>query len=116
MNLIELQHTLNEITFRDWTFRSGTLGGGYYIQAEFNTKCTRTGMPILTRGRKWYISHYAITDEIVKTVWLAIEVALRHEAMEDFTYKLMPVFHPHTDIEALVEVQNTTHRVRRAEP
>ncbi|HMS55133.1 MAG TPA: hypothetical protein PKA27_06995 [Fimbriimonadaceae bacterium] len=58
----------------------------------------------LQYGRKWLVSRYATEDEIVKTAYLAAEVAMKHEIMEAFRYKGEQVFHPHASVNALGKV------------
>jgi hypothetical protein len=106
---------LNRIQFRDWTLRSGDLSDGRYIQWLFPAPCHQTREPSIQHGRKWPISQHAIADEVVKTAWLAVEVALRHEALEDFTVDGVSPFHPHTDFEKLLGLQHLPGiHVRRA--
>lgn len=108
-----LERTVQEIQFRDWTFRVEPLADGFYVQPTFMAPSTEDGTIDRQNGRKWYISKFATIDEIIKTVWLGIEIALRHEAMEDFKVDGLAIFHPHTSVSALIELQNTTELVRR---
>lgn len=112
----DIQSILSDLSFRDWSFEWGFMGNdGFYLQVSFLAPCIETGKDAFQRGRKWYISGYAIPDEVVKTAWLAVEIALRHEAMEGFTYKGRRVFNPHTDIEALIGLQDEGRIVTRQE-
>jgi hypothetical protein len=106
---------IESLSFRDWSFEWGHMGSGYYLQVAFLAPCNDTGVLAIHRGRKWYISSHAIPDEVVKTAWLAVEVALRHEAMETFTYKGRRVFNPHTDVDALIGLQDEGRIVTREE-
>lgn len=93
------------VSFRGWKFVVGNLGDGFYIQPQFFL-ATQT-------GRKWYVSPHATEEEVVKTCWLAAEIACRHEAMEDFKFDGVSIFHPHTSTDALVEMQRTEPLVHR---
>jgi hypothetical protein len=108
-----LESILANVKFRDWKFTSGPLGDGWFVQARFCAPDTRTGEMAAMGGRKFYVSPYAIPDEVVKTCWVAVELALRHEAMEEFTYLGVAPFHPHTDVEALCVFHEFTPHVRR---
>jgi hypothetical protein len=55
------------------------------------------------RGRKWYLSRHMTDDEIVKTIWLAFEIAVRHELLEGFTFGGKLVFNPHTPVDVLIK-------------
>lgn len=117
MNRYQLQNLLSFVTFRDWRFRSGPLGDGCFIQVEFDCADTDSGEPATMRGRKWYISPFAIADEVYKTCWIAVELALRHEAMEEFKVGGVAPFHPHTNIEYLLETQDLAGvHVHRPDP
>jgi hypothetical protein len=60
-----------------------------------------TGDMALQYGREWLLRGDATDSGIVLTAWAAIEMALVHEAREDFYYKGRRVLGPHIDIEGL---------------
>lgn len=99
--------------FRGWKFHVGRLGDGFYIQVRFDAPCTETKRVETQRGRKMYVSPHAIADEVVKTCWVAVELAIRHEAMEEFIVDGLAPFHPHTDFDALLDVQASGAHVAR---
>ncbi len=101
------------VGFRGWKFVVGDLGDGFYIQPRFFAPDTETGINATQTGRKWYVSPFATEEEVVKTWWLATEVACRHEAMEDFKLDGVSIFHPHTSTDSLVEMQRTSPLVHR---
>lgn len=105
LTLEDIGFLTDRIEFRDWRFRSGPLGDGYFLQVEFSAPCTETNEVSTQRGRKWYLSAHSIEDEVVKTAWLAILTALHHEAMEEFRVDGVAPFHPHTDFAALLAIQ-----------
>lgn len=112
----EAREVVNHIRFRDWQLLLGDYGNGQlYLQWQFAAIDSDTGEMTLQKGRKWVISPHAIADEIVKTAWVGVELALRHEALEAFTYRGEAIFHPHTDVEALVTLQTYRRRVTRQE-
>lgn len=55
------------------------------------------------RGRKWYLSEHMTEDEIVKTAYLAFEIAVRHEVLEGFRFNDALVFNPHTPYTSLLK-------------
>ena len=106
---------VRRVTFRDFRFRVGSLGDGAFVQACFDAPCTDSGKVEEQRGRKFYVSPYAIEDEVIKTCWLAVELALRHEAMEDFKVDGVAPFHPHTSVDSLIDNAIGDTRVARKE-
>ena len=58
------------------------------------------------RGRKWLLSPYMVTSEIVSTAFLAFLTFEEHECREQFTYKGVTVYGPHWNVEDIVEAHN----------
>lgn len=118
ISLSTIRNITSRIKFRDFTFRSDLMGNdGYFVQVVFTAPCTVTGdvseqhgrkyYLSEQHGRKYYLSRHALEDEVIKTCWVAVELALRHEAMEDFLVDGVAIFHPHTDCARLIELQST---------
>ena len=105
MDAAKIAEVLAAVEFRDWKFLQGQMGDGSFIQASWQGEDSDTGQPCLLKGRKWYISPFSVDDEVVKTCWLAVELALRHEAMEEFHFCGRAPFHPHNDVFKLLDVQ-----------
>lgn len=59
-------------------------------------------------GRKWPLSIHMTDGEVVQTAWLALLVALEHEAREQFTFMGVSVLDPHYDIHKLVALRRTS--------
>ena len=53
-------------------------------------------------GRKWQLSQWMTTTEIVQTCWAAVQRAELHEAAEKFTYNGADIFNTHLSADALV--------------
>lgn len=104
MTIEEVRELVSRIKYKDWRFRVMESGDGFLIQAEFDDIDHDTGEPAVIRGRKWYVSSFAIADEVVKTCWVAVDMALRHEAMECFMVDGVAPFHPHNDSFAMLEL------------
>lgn len=116
INLLDLAILIKRLSFRDYWFRIGNLlGDGYFLQVVFKATDCETGEPSEQRGRKWYISQHAVSDEVIKTCWLAVEIALRHEALEDFKLDGIAFFNPHTDCERLRDLQHDPEAIVRRE-
>lgn len=86
--------------------------GRVFVQMIYESPCTKTDTIKEWRGRKWYLSEYMTNDEIVKTVFLAFEIAVRHEILEGFKVNGKPLFNPHVNYEALLDVSHK--EVKRA--
>lgn len=114
--LEKVKAVVDRVNFRGWSFIVGELGDGFYIQVSFPESDTETGKDVICKGRKWYVSSWATQEEIVKTCWLAVEIATRHEAMEAFTYAGLSIFHPHTGLNALMNGQTSYELVTRPDP
>lgn len=84
----------------------------FWIQLTFTVN-NEEGVEFL-RGRKWRLSPHMLDDEIVKTVWLAFEVAVKHELLEGFRFSGERVFNPHTPFTKFIEASRT--EVFRPEP
>ena len=86
--------------------------GRAYIQLQYTALDSKTGTIQRWRGRKWYLSSHMTDDEVVKTVYAAFEMAVKHEVMEGFTYFGKRIFNPHASLQALYDVCETeVHRV-----
>jgi len=78
--------------------------GRLYIQIYFDGQTPEEGI----RGRKWFLSQYMTEDEIIKTVYAAIEACVKHEVMKAFKYTGTIVFNPNVSINALLEISDRT--------
>jgi hypothetical protein len=64
----------------------------------YEAKCITTQQIKVWQGRWWVVHPEMPDDEIVKTAWLAVEIAMRHELMESFRWKGKRLFNPHADL------------------
>jgi hypothetical protein len=104
LSIVQIQRIISDITFRDWEFLITEKGDGFLIQISYRTVDVDTGEMALQKGRKWYVSSWAIESEIVQTCLKAVITVMEHEAREHFLYKGVRAFGPHFDINALVEL------------
>jgi hypothetical protein len=91
----------------------GARVGRVFIQAVYNTPCTKTGKHDDWRGRKWYLSTHMTDDEIIKTVYCAVKAAVEHEMMEGFKVDGIILFNPHINFEQLLKISH--NEVKRDE-
>lgn len=78
------------------------VNGRNYLQVRYKSPCTKTGELLPWKGRKWYLSEYMTSDEIVKTAYCAFEAAVKHEIMEGFKVDGKILFNPHVNFEELL--------------
>lgn len=79
-------------------------GGRIYLQICYEAPCTKSGKTQLWKGRKYYLSDHMTDDEIIKTSYVALEQAVKHEVMEGFWVDGKILFNPHVNFEALLQV------------
>lgn len=80
--------------------------GRIYLQVEYTAPCTKTGKEEPWKGGKHYLSDHMTEDEIVKKVYVAFEMAVKHEVMEGFKFDGIIVFNPHVNFRALLTVSD----------
>mgnify|MGYP001596239790 CR=1 FL=1 len=106
VNKISFSLLGNEFRFRieeDLEYKNENGHGRIFIQVQYSSPCVKTGMLNNWAGRKWFLSKFMTDDEIVKTCYLACEIAARHEIMEGFNYNNQLVFNPHTPYQSLIK-------------
>lgn len=104
-------HTLESIRdivakcqFKDWIFHVGDKTGSTpFLQIRFYDKDFYTGKIELQYCRKWQLSYHMVDCEIVRTAHKAVRAAMEHEVDEQFKYDGAVLFHPHHDLNAMVE-------------
>ena len=84
---------------------------GWEIYCEFYRPDIVTGQMGWGRGRNEIIKKGAYEGSAVKTMYLLIELLLKHEAMEGFRYCGIQVFNPHHTLPEL----SLPHLIRRAQ-
>lgn len=103
MNKEQIIELLKNVTYKPgWVYHVKEDGDRLYLQITF----IDTNFPVRTKQycRKWFLSPNMTPSEIVQTALKATIAAEEHECREIFRYKLQPIFGPHFDIEALVEL------------
>lgn len=107
----ELLGIIANIQFMDWEFVITEKGDGWNLQVQFYAHDAddwdnSLSAMVLQKGRKWYISSHATTQEVVRTAFKACLTATEHEACEQFKYKGVAIHNPHIDPDELVNVGN----------
>lgn len=106
-----LRDILTYIDFGGWLFHADHMDEGFYLQVIFKVA---DGTNTVQKGRKWYVSPYSVKSEVVQTAFKAVLTALEHEARESFLYQGQPIFGPHFDVDALLELsENKRISLRR---
>lgn len=107
---LEFGLLIGRITYKPgWYFRSGIEEGRMWFQVGVTEEAEISFDPIAGkkvpwRGAKHYLSPHMCRNEIVTGVKHAIDRAEMHEVNEWFRYKGKPIYNPHLDPDALVEV------------
>ena len=87
--------------------------GRRYLQVGAWVRDTEIGNFSQQRGRKWDLSLHMCPNEVVQTVFLAIQVFEEHERRERFTYRGRAIFSPHFDPLALAALCDDPESVQR---
>lgn len=102
MTIAEIQKILNDISFKDYTFRATVDGRGeMYLQGHYVEADTVTKKESIQLTRRWFLSPQATRSEIVQTVFKCALTSMEHRTREWFHYKGRPVYSPHYNVEAL---------------
>jgi len=107
----EFSAIIAEITYKPgWYFRVGYddytrmwIQVGVTEEAEISFDPIE-GKKVTWRGAKHFLSEHMCRNEIVSTVFHAIERAEMHEVKEWFRYKKRAIFNPHLDPDALASL------------
>lgn len=109
----EIQSIVDRVKYKSWLFHLSLRGyapgagldGDVCLQVMFYAPDNANKVqPVLQKGRKFLISRYSCTTEIVETCWAAVQRAELHEMMKKFTYRGVDIFNNHRDVEARVEI------------
>ncbi len=113
-SLAELRAILAEVQFLDRKIVLMEKGDGFLLQVQYLEADVETGEPALQKARKWYVSPYSTTTEVVRTAYKAICTSMQHVVDEHFLYRGKRIYSPHYDVESLVELDQA--RTDRREP
>lgn len=96
-----------------FTWKIFIKGNGFLIQLRCIMADNETGLLSEQAGGKYYISPYAIKDEVVNKAWHACQDFIIHEAREAFKYKKQAIYHPHWKVDQLVKLSKITQHAKR---
>lgn len=103
---------LSEVRFQSHEFVIVEAAEGFLIQMCGDEECAESGEVQRFLGRPWFISPHASPSDVVRTAMKAALAWQEHEARERFTYRGVPVFGPHGDVEALAAWQRIIRQSR----
>lgn len=99
------QFFADNIRYKDWHFVINEKNGVTYMQVQFEAEDSfAPGKVELQHCRKWQLSEWMTPTELVRTAFLAVIQAERHETEESFLYKGQAIFNSHIAADKLVEV------------
>lgn len=108
MNKKTLEEILSKVSMAPscldmgWKWRVTEIGKyGNTFALSFQRPDTITGEMGTGYGREWFVPNDASEKFVVMTAWLAIELILRHEAMEAFHYDDIRLLDPHKSLGSL---------------
>lgn len=106
MTLEEIKAVVALVKYKDCEFNILEEGDKLFLQVTY--PALDEGKPRTAYARKWLIAADSVRGQIVNTAFKAVLTVEEHEARERFTYRGEAVFHPHSDIEALVALRKIT--------
>ena len=107
---------LNQFKFRfafDSHYDSKGVEIGWEIYCEFYRPDINTGQMGWGRGRNEIINRGAYEGSAVKTMFVLIDLLLRHEAMEGFKYEGEQIFNPHHSVPELCAISKVHQTAMR---
>ena len=96
---------IEEIKYKDWKFNVDERADCFTLKITFMAPDLHSGKEELQHCRKWFISKHACRAEIVRTAYKAVVAAETHEVDENFQFRDVRVYSPHTDPDDVVDVQ-----------
>jgi len=99
-----IQDLLNKIQYKDWQFHLESREDCFTLQIRFFDVCVNTGELSLQTCRKWFISKHMTDNEIIRTVFMAVEKAEYHEMCEKFKFDNKLINNPHFDVLQMSEL------------
>lgn len=122
LDFFELQQILNETSIprllgSGSRWQIGADGASFYIQLVFWAPDESDPAERLKEQhcRKWRVSRFSTKTEVVETAFKACWIATYHEMSEQFRYKGQPIYSPHFDVDARVEMCRSAKFDKRRE-
>ena len=101
-----LQTIIEDIKYKKhWKFDVQERADCFTLKIQFLAPDFHTGKIEVQHCRKWFISKYACRAEIVRTAYKAVVAAETHEVDENFMFRGVRIYSPHTDPDDIVDVK-----------
>jgi hypothetical protein len=105
------------ISYKNWELLIKEKNGVPYLQIQFVAPDNFFGIEERQYCRKWQLSEWMTKTELVRTAFLAVVQAERHELEENFLYKGQAIFNSHISADKLAELSALPDATEhRAEP
>lgn len=105
MTNLEIADTMDRCFAEGYEFHFSTFPSFLNIWASYSEPDTITGEEAIQITRLWTIERDRCTPSaIVGTCFKCLLTSMEHRARESFKYRGQAVFHPHRDVEDLVEL------------
>jgi hypothetical protein len=111
------------VSYKDgWEFHikkkktDGIEQDAFYLQIQFIAADNFNGKPERQFCRKWLLSEFMTPTELVRTAWLAVQQAERHEMEETFRYKGRDIYNSHLSVDSLAKLCDSNSYEHRSPP
>lgn len=104
---------LFRIEYKNWKFHLEERADCFTLQIQFLDKCVITGEYEIQYCRKWFLSKHMTDNEIIRTAFLAVEIAERHELMEKFQLDGKLINNPHFDVLQMKNIGISTRETEK---
>jgi hypothetical protein len=109
------QFVAENIQYKNWEFHVKEKNNVTFLQIQFEATDNFSGKLERQYCRKWQLSEWMTRTEIVRTAFLAVLQAERHESEEAFKYKGQAIFNSHLSADVLAGIaqfeSNYEHRL-----
>lgn len=121
MNLHQALQTISRVRYPGFKFAiQGDFEAGKvtYLRATFQAVDAEFPAALMEqKTRKWLLSAFMTDAELVQTALKCVMTAVEHEVREHFRYKGEAIFHPHYDLDTLVQAcRDKRMQVREEHP
>jgi hypothetical protein len=109
MTIAEMELVVDDCKYLGRTFEVSVspTTQAIYLRASYWEDDTVTGKLEKQFTRRWLLSPEMTKSEIVATAFKCVITSMEHQAREWFTYKNRAIYHPHHDVDKLLEICET---------
>lgn len=98
-NLERITKIAEKIGYKHWQLDVLERDGEVFIRWRWSAyDATKDFEPYEAKSRKWFVSRYSTTSEVVRTAFAAVMMAEEHETREKFLWCKRAVFGPHLSV------------------